>query len=266
MMKTNEHTFVVCAYGESPYLEECIHSLKEQNIPSEILMITSTPNKAIYQTAEKFQIPVFVNEGESGITQDWNFGYAQAKTEYVTIAHQDDVYMPEYTQRLLYTIKKSKTPLIFFSNYAEVRNGIVVKNNMLLRIKRIMLIPLQIKIFQKSKWIRRRILSLGSPICCPSVGYVKNNLPNKIFEKGFRSCEDWEAWEKISKLSGEFLYDSKILMYHRIHKDSETSSIIGDNARSAEEYQMYCKFWPKSIAKILVKQYAKGQKSNDLNS
>ena len=45
-MKTEnkEHTFVVCAYGESPYLEKCIDSLEKQTVKSRILIATSTPN------------------------------------------------------------------------------------------------------------------------------------------------------------------------------------------------------------------------------
>ena len=54
-------------------------------------------------------------------------------------------------------------------------------------------------------------------------------------------------------------------MGHRIHKDSETSVILGDNARSKEDYEMFCKFWPKLIAKILVKFYSRSEKSNNIH-
>ena len=37
------HTFVICAYGESPYLEACIRSLLSQTEKSRILCATSTP-------------------------------------------------------------------------------------------------------------------------------------------------------------------------------------------------------------------------------
>ena len=40
----NNHTFVVCAYKESPYLGECIESLLQQTKKSRILISTSTPN------------------------------------------------------------------------------------------------------------------------------------------------------------------------------------------------------------------------------
>lgn len=66
----NEHTFAVCAYKESPYLEECIESLKGQSVRSNILIATSTPNEYIKNIAEKNNIPYFINEGEGGITQD----------------------------------------------------------------------------------------------------------------------------------------------------------------------------------------------------
>jgi len=55
-----------------------------------------------------------------------------------------------------------------------------------------------------------------------------------------------------------------ILMGHRIHEESETSAIIGDNKRSLEEYEMFRKFWPKCIADLLIKLYSKGQNSNQL--
>lgn len=265
MSGRHTHTFVVCAYKESPYLEECILSLKAQTVKSNIIIVTSTPNDYIENMAKKYGLPYRINKGEGGITQDWNFGYAQADSKYVTIAHQDDVYKKEYLSEALAMMKKAKHPLIFFSDYCEIRDGKDIEKNKLLKIKRFMLLPLRIKVLQKSRWVRRRILSLGSPICCPSVAFAVENLPKVIFRNGFRACEDWEAWEMLSKLPGEFLYSSKILMGHRIHAESETSAIIGDNMRSSEEYTMFCKFWPKKIAKVLTKLYAGGQKSNQLD-
>ena len=260
----NSHTFVICAYKESPYLEECIRSLKGQLVKSRITIVTSTPNEYIRGMAEKYQLPYYINTGEGGITQDWNFGYAQAHSKYITIAHQDDVYDRDYLETALRAMKRAKRPLIFFSDYYEIRNGVKTPNNRLLRVKRWMLFPLRFRCLQKSRWVRRRILSLGSPICCPSVTFAAENLPSPVFKNHFRACEDWEAWEMISRLKGEFLYNTGRLMGHRIHEDSETSAIIGDHKRSGEEYEMFCKFWPKWIAKNLSRIYSRGQNSNQL--
>lgn len=262
--KLQNHTFVICAYKESRYLEECIRSLKKQTVKSNIILVTSTPNSYIDRLAEENGIPCYVNHGEHGITQDWNFGYQCAGSRYITIAHQDDFYDPGYLAEALRLLQKAERPLIFFSDYYEIRDGKRVEKNRLLSVKRLMLWPLRIPVLQRSRWVRRRILSLGSPICCPSVTFAADNLPPVIFKHGFRACEDWEAWEMISRLSGQFVYSPQMLMGHRIHAESETSAIIGDHKRSEEEYQMYCKFWPKWVAGRLVRLYAKGQDSNQL--
>lgn len=258
------HTFVICAYKESQYLESCIKSLLKQTVKSKILIVTSTPNEFIRGLSDKYRLPLVINEGEGGIVQDWNFAYSQADTPYVTIAHQDDIYFPQYTERMLAQMEKEKKALIWFSNYAEVREGRIVKRNKLLNVKRLMLTPLRVKFFRKTRFIRRRVLSFGCPICCPSVTFARNNLPSVIFSIGFRSDEDWQAWEKLSRMKGSFIYNYQILMGHRIHEDSETSHILQDNERTKEDYIMFCKFWPKWIARMLTKLYSEGEKSNEL--
>ena len=65
--KINLHTFAVCAYGESPYLEECVQSLLAQKVRTRILIATSTPNSYIYGIGEKYGIPVHINHGEKEI-------------------------------------------------------------------------------------------------------------------------------------------------------------------------------------------------------
>lgn len=259
-----KHVFAICAYKESKYLEECICSLKNQTVLSKIILVTSTPNEHIKNLSVKYNIPLYINDGESGITQDWNYAYLKANAEYVTIAHQDDIYASDYFENVSALLQKAKNPIIFFSNYGEIRNGKKVINNKLLRIKRIMLFPLRIKLFWNSIFVRRRILSLGSPICCPSVTFVKKNCPEIVFQHGFRADEDWEAWEKLSKRKGSFVYSNQILMYHRIHEESETSIILGDNARTREDIIMFRKFWPAPIAKIIARIYGTSEKSNTL--
>ena len=266
---SDKHTFVICAYKESSFLEECIESLKNQTVKSTIIMATSTPNSYIEDIARKHNIELFVNEGEKGISADWNFGISKAKTQYVTVAHQDDVYRRNYTVECMHAMENGKKPLIFFTNYEELRNGEPCHSNKLLSVKRLMLFPLGIgtkscKIFSHSRFVRRRILAMGNPICCPSVTFNMSLMPDKIFTVGMKSNVDWEAWEKLSRLRGGFLYEKKPLCYHRIHQESTTTEIIADNGRTEEDYQMYCKFWPKWIAGILLHWYTDSQKSNSL--
>lgn len=264
-MREKLHMFAICAHGESPYLEECIKSLMAQTVRSGIMMVTSTPNDYVRNLAEKYNIPLTVNTGVGGITQDWNFAYTRAHAKYVTIVHQDDFYEPDYLETALFRLQTSRRPLIFFTNYFEIREGKRVYHNRLMAIKRLMLLPIRLPGAERSRWIRRRILSFGSPICCPSVTYYKKNLPYAVFQHTFIACEDWEAWEMLSKIRGEFLYCHRPLVGHRIHEGSVTSSIIRQNKRSEEEIIMFRKFWPEFIARQINREYAKAQSSNDLS-
>lgn len=262
--REKDFTFVICAYKESPYLEECVNSLKNQTIDVNIIIVTSTPNTHIEKIAVKYGISYFVNKEKKGIAEDWNYGYKKVNTKVITIAHQDDIYLPQFAENVLKKINLQKKPLISFTDYAEIRNGEIVTSNKLLRIKRLMLFLLKNKTLQNSKFIRRRILSFGSAICCPSVTYIKENLPKVIFQAGYRSDVDWEAWEKLSKLNGAFVYCDNVLMYHRIHEESATTEIIADDDRTKEDFEMFCKFWPKSIARIIEHFYQNSEKSNEV--
>ena len=53
-------------------------------------------------------------------------------------------------------------------------------------------------------------------------------------------------------------------MHHRIHADSETTNLIENNVRMNEDYEMFCKFWIKPIAKILMKKYTKSIATNQI--
>jgi len=234
-------------------------------VKSKVLLVTSTPNQYISNIAKNFDIEYVINDGEKGMVQDWNYAYRQAKTKYVTLAHQDDVYSNNYTEEIVKEMKRAKNPLIAFTDYNEIRNDKIIKKNTMLQVKRIMLLPLKFRVLYKSRFVRRRILSFGCPICCPSVTFNKDILPEEVFQVGYRSCEDWQAWEKLSKLKGEFIYCTNTLTYHRIHEESATTAIIGDNVRSKEDYDMFRKFWPNSIANILAKMYATSEQSNNLD-
>ena len=199
---SKKHTFVVCAYKESQYLEECIQSVLNQNVKSKVIISTGTPNSYIKEIAEKYKLQLFVNPNPSSLASDWNFAMSCAETELITLAHQDDVYEKGYSENIWKAYNKSKNPIILFSDYAELRDGKIVLKNKLLTVKRIMLSPLKLSGLWNSRFVRRRILSFGSAICCPAVTLVKSMVPEGLFEDNMKSNIDWQAWERLSKNKG----------------------------------------------------------------
>lgn len=262
MKEYKNHTFIICAYKESKYLEECVKSIINQNVKSNIIMTTSTPNTYIDNISKKYGIELFVNNGEKGIGQDWNFGVNKAKTDYITIIHQDDIYKENYLEEIVKYLEKEKDFVIAFSDYREIKNGKEIKLTNNLKIKKFLLFPL--KFFRKSKFIKRRSLSLGCSICCPSVTINKRITGENPYKTKLKCDLDWDTWYEMTKYKGNFLYINKELMYHRIHEESETSNLIENNIRLEEDLEMLKKFWPNSIAKLLMKFYGNAIKTNQM--
>ena len=262
MFTADDHTWLVCAYKESPYLEECIRSLLAQRVKSRIQISTATPNAHIAGIAEKYGIPVIENPGTPGIGTDWNFALANGKTELLTIAHQDDLYEPGYTAEMLQRMNRAKAPILFAANYAELRGGEKVTANRLLRIKHILILPL--RMFPRWRFARRMSLAFGCPICCPSITYRKSIMKDEKFSTEFKCDLDWDMEERLSRRKGTFVYSAAPLMCHRIHEESATTELIGERTRTKEDLQIMRRFWPEAIAKRLSKAYAASEKSNEI--
>lgn len=269
-----KHTFVICAYKESPYLEECMKSLKMQKSNSIIKLATSTPSTFLEKLCQKYNIEYCVRNGQSNIADDWNYALSIADTDYVTIAHQDDVYYREYGRKIVERMENDSdiTCLIAFSDYSELRGDKESKGGLNLYIKRFLLVPIRNSSKNDKRWRKRFVLRFGNAISCPSVTYNKKEIDKlldscgrtQLFRKHFRSNLDWEAWEWLSQNEGRFAFVPSILMSHRIHEESETSATIRDNERGSEDYEMFCKFWPKWISRLITKAYSTSENSNEV--
>lgn len=261
----NLHTFVILAYQKSSFLENCIKSTKNQSYPSQVIIATTTKNSHIEKLAKKYKLQII--EGKhTNIGGDFDFAIHAANTPLVTVAHQDDIYEKEYSQEIVNAYLKYPKSTIIFTDYYEIRDERQIYTNRNLKIKRILLlVPARFKNSLKSEATKRLIIKFGNAICCPAVTFVIKNCPKKIFTSHFKCNCDWHAWETLSKKKGAFTFIAKSLMGHRISRESTTTSIINQGIRTKEDYELFCRFWPKPIAKILTKVYQKSEKSNSLN-
>lgn len=255
-----DHTFVICAYGESAYLEECILSIKAQTYRSQVMIYTSTPNDLINGLSEKHDIPLVSRPG-GGIGRDWNNALSFVTTPYATIAHQDDIYQPHFAEQVMLAAQAYPESTLIYTAYAELQNGLVRPENTNLKIKTFLLKLLNL--FPGSTFWRRRVLAFGNAICCPAVTYHLKALNDFSFSEELKTSLDWYAWYRISEqYQGRFTYIKDKLMYHRIHEGSETTATIQDKTRTKEDLWMYEQLWPKWFARLLIKPYEKSQHSN----
>lgn len=255
------HTFVICAYQTSPYLEDCIRSIKAQTRPCGLMISTSTPNDAIREMAEKYDIPVIENPEKKGIGYDFDFALQtgiQSGADLVTVAHQDDRYDPEFSADVIRAWRQDS--LIAFTDYREIdEKGATIPENRNLKIKKILLFPMRFSVLQPLRPVRRTSLAFGNGICCPSVTFAANKMPKRLFAGKMKSNVDWSAWEILSRKKGSFTYVPKALMSHRIHEEATTNKMIYAHKRTEEDMAMFRRFWPECIAKCLCRFYSKAE-------
>lgn len=261
--RTFSHQFLVPAYGRSPYLRECLTSLRNQKVASPILISTSTPFADIHQLAEEFNAELYLHSPNRGIAHDWNTGLGRTRADWITIAHQDDIYLPDYSLEVLSAIDAFTDGIMAFTDYAEIAaDGSVKRMGGLLKIKQALLHAGFLG--RKSisdPWSKTNLLRFGSPIPCPSVTMRRGEtLP--VFETEFKLNMDWAAWLEMSKAPGRFIWVKKNLMLHRIHEDSETSDGIKAGYRTSEDLDLLCRIWPRPIARLIAKSYTIAYRSN----
>ncbi len=259
------HTFVVLAYKESKYLEECIKSVLNQKYKSEVVIATSTPNDYIDNVAKKYKLKVIKKKNKSkGIGYDFDFALSCAKTELITIAHQDDIYDYEYSEKVVNAYLKNKNldPIIVFTDYYEIHDSGIEKENTNLKIKRILLKPLK-KVNNSNKVkTKRKVIKIGNAISCPAVTFVTKKIEFPVFGSKYKCNVDWNAWEKLSKKDGAFIFVPELLMGHRIDSTTTTTKIINEGTRTKEDLEILKRFWPAPIAKFINHFYKNSEKNN----
>lgn len=247
------HSFVIPAYKNSPYLESCIVSLLNQTIRSEVIITTSTPSDFIKSIAEKYNLPYFINPNvNSGIANDWNFALSKASSNLVTIAHQDDVYDSHFSKMAVEKFMKYSDMLICFTDYEDLFTKEVRRNSAFQLIKKTLLLPILFQKNSRSYFVKKSLLAFGNPITCPSVTFNLNMIKGFCFDTDYRFVVDWKGWLELSRLKGRFIYINKVLLKHRIHENSATSAEMKSGARSIEEKELFVSIWGNFIGGFIA--------------
>ncbi len=265
------HVFVICAYKDSPYLEQCIRSLLRQTCPSEIYITTSTPSDYITFTAHKYRIPVFVREGESSLKDDWRFAVEVGSRDHdlVTITHQDDVYRRDYVRELGKAYEKYPDMSVFASDYVvlrteehEVSDGElypvgtrVVTGDPVRLVKKILRLPLRIKSLAGLTAVKKSAIMFGNSICCPSCTYNIAKTSRFMFGSDYEFALDWDNLLWLCARSGKFVICEDPLVAYRIHDAASTKKSIDNDRRREEEFEVYKKLWPAPVASLLMQFY-----------
>jgi hypothetical protein len=227
------------------------------------VLSTSTPSAFLERAAKRFGARLCVNARQKNIADDWSFAYEHTQTRYVTLAHQDDIYLPSYVESCLRSVRVHPDTLIVFTNYGELFENSERGTSLIVLVKRAILSLFFVagNSLHRSLW-RRCLLSVGSAVPCPTVMYHKWEIGPFAFSSEYSINLDWDAWLRLAGREGAFTYVREKLLLHRIHAGSETTLGIHDERRRREDEALLRRLWPRPIAAILSWVYALSYLSN----
>lgn len=257
------HSFAVLAYKDSPFIEACIRSLMRQTVKSAVYIATSTPSEFLADVSARYGLPLHVNPRNDGIASDWSYAYTRCATPYLTLAHQDDVYAPSYAAECMAAMQRCPGALLAFTDYVEIKANRIHTVNRLLFVKRLMLtLPFLFGERVPGGWLRSLALTLGNPVCCPSVVYNKQRIGGFRFDPSFSMNLDWEALIRLTRKKGSFVYIKKRLLTRRIHAGAESANALETRARHEEDARIFRYFWPRPMVRLILGLYAGAYRSD----
>jgi hypothetical protein len=256
MQPAQDHSFVVLAYGDSPFLAGCLASLRAQTVASRIVVATSTPSPHIAAAAGAAAAELIVNPERRGIAGDWNFGLAATGARLVTLAHQDDTYAPGFLARTLGLFEARPDAALCFTGYQEIDDDGAAASSRISLVKHL-LETLSLGSSQVARGLRLRLfLSFGNPLPCSSVTFNRTALPGFTFAPDYASNLDWEAWWRLYAEGCVFLHAPERLVGRRHNALTETSRLIRDGRRRSEDARMFARIWPGPVARAIGGLYA----------
>ena len=271
------HAFVICAFGKSPYLENCIRSLLRQTAPSEIYIATSTPSEHIRRLARKYGLPLWVRQGESGIREDWLFAWREGgkRKRLITIAHQDDCYCRDYAKTVLAMYERYPDMTLFCSDYVTLKtresrmaDGTyypvqtrICAGDFVRLVKKLLRLPPRFRFYANRTWVKKSALIFGNSICCPSCTYNYSLIGDHMFDSGYSFALDWENLLSLAERPGRFVCVEEPLIAYRVHSGAATKKCIEDHRREADEASMFRRLWPDWMASLLMRFYKQSYKA-----
>ncbi|WP_372372263.1 glycosyltransferase [Xanthomonas sp. NCPPB 1638] len=251
-----EHAFVIPAYEDSPYLEACLRSLSTQSSPSPVWISTSTPTSTTHELADRYGATLVVHHSERrGIGADWNLALTTAPTGWITLAHQDDVYLTDFARDTKAAVAAVPDALLVMTAYGELVGESARQMTPMLAVKRLLqeLAFLGTSV-RRSRAAKRRLLMLGCSVPCPSVT-LRVPASWGAFREDLRLNLDWDAWTRAADEPGSFVRVKRVSMLHRVHAQSATSDGVLSGVRAKEDLMMFCRFWPRPVAALLARVY-----------
>lgn len=125
-------SIVMCTYNGENYIDEQLQSILNQTLPAkEIIIVDDASTDNTYLILEKWrdlnpQIQLFRNEGNMGFNKNFEKAISLASYNYISIADQDDIWMPRKNQLLAEALNREKEITLVHCRSAKLLHGKLV--------------------------------------------------------------------------------------------------------------------------------------------
>jgi len=221
-------TVTIPFYNKTSMLLKAVESVRAQSYPHWKLIICDDagpePECAIeIEELGDSRIQYFRNSQNLGLAGNWNLCVEKAAdTEFVVILHSDDELAPNYLTEMLKFADEHPEGSLYFCQPTIIDAESREIFSFVDRYKEV-LIPRSQGITRLNGDEGVSALMKGNFICCPSVLYRKQSLPEgALFRSELRCVPDWELSIRILLRGGSILGIQKNLFRYRRHGTSVT--------------------------------------------
>lgn len=232
-------TIAIPCHNGAAHLEPLLHSLLAQTRQDfELLLVDDESNDgsvALAQRVAGSRLHIAPAQPRAGLAANFARAAALATTPHFCLAHQDDVYEPEYLDRLLAALHgEPAAPFAHCSATAIDGDGNAI-TAAAERFKR----GLAQRAVDASPAQLYRLLWRGNFVCCPSVLF-RTDAFRAIggFDTRLSFALDWELWFRFARTGHRFVTTLEPLVRYRRHAANATSSATRSLRRFEEELQV----------------------------
>lgn len=112
-------SIIIPAYNGEKYIKDCILSIQQQNMNTEIIVIDDISTDKTVEIAREMGCTVVVNDVHKGQVAGKNTGIRLAKGKYWLTIDQDDMLVPGALQKLVEEMEKSSAHYIIMAQLKD---------------------------------------------------------------------------------------------------------------------------------------------------
>jgi glycosyltransferase involved in cell wall biosynthesis len=226
------------AYGPSPYLEECLLSVFE-NDPSLFsctVIDDCSPDSAILETVKKFpnRVRYIRNQSNIGLSANFQKAFELSTADFTVVMGSDDRLQPDFVEKMVDAILKFPSVFLIHPNVQVIDEHGLEKTTTVDYVKKLISPKSNKSLIITSNSALSRLL-IGDWMYFPSIAWNTNEIRKFRLDTSFKSAVDLDLLVRICSTENEFLILPQTIFDYRRHRESVSSQLLLDSTRIMEE-------------------------------